>query len=500
MACVSGLQRKVQTRFIVDCPGDNLKDGHMAKLIVWCVQSFKKEYPLLFDREYSVRGPKVKFEWDELLAYDYYCIYHGKRSCRDKAEWLDNEDESCKYILNNKMPGKTTISDFKLKNPLLFLEFFQYTVDLGVRFDLVGGEIVTLDSTNLKAYANNFRTLSIIQLDYLLDLMHDLSFDTGKNSEWNKLRKYFFNDKLPEEIVYLVDEIHDNLNRHGINLLKTALQSREKRDWVFGLLDELVDNFDGVCRVNLTDMESRRMKMKDGTSRYAYTVQTIRDIKTGIVLSQRATQEKNDKNAMETAIDDTIYALGKSPRYILADNCYWSINALEYSYINNIVPLIPDYNESVKSNGTKEDKMFDSSNMQFNPVDEYFRCPFGQKLKKRSTRRIKGTLKDVFKTYNCPECPFHEECTSKKYREVFVLAHPLVLESKKNFISDAGKFYYKFRGIYSEGGFGTMKDGRTYPGIRRIGKQKVDLDLKIEATVDNLIKIRDHLNATLITL
>lgn len=500
VACVSGLQRNMQSKFVHECSGNNLDDEHMSKLIVWCVQAFKKEYPLLFDRDYSVRGPKVKYEWDELLAFDYYCVYHNKRSCRKKADWLSNKDESCKYILNNKSPGKTTISDFKLKNPLLFLEFFQFTVDLGVRFKLIGEDVVTVDSTNIKAYANKFRTLSIVQLDYLLDLIHNLSFDSTKNSKWNKLRKYFFNNKLPEDLIYLVDEIYDNLNMHGINLLKTALQSRKNRDWIIDLLDKLVDNFDGVSRINLTDMESRRMLMKDHISRYAYTIQTVRDIKTGFILSQEVTQEKNDSRAFKNAIDNTISALGKPPRFMMADNGYWNIKALEYSFINNIVPLIPNNNDSIKRNGTKEDKMFDSSNMMFDCVEEYFRCPFGQKLKKRSIRKMNGTLKFVFKTYKCPECPFHEDCTSKKYREVFLQAHPLFLESKKNFLSEMGQFYYKFRGVYSEGGFGTMKEGHEYPGIKRRGKQKADIDLKIEATVDNLIKIRDHLKATLINI
>ena len=79
---------------------------------------------------------------------------------------------------------------------------------------------------------------------------------------------------------------------NGINLLKTALQSRENRDWAIGWLDELVDNYDGKKRVNLTDPESQKMKMKDDTSRYAYTLQTVRDVKTGFTISQRITQEK----------------------------------------------------------------------------------------------------------------------------------------------------------------------------------------------------------------
>lgn len=500
VACVSGVHNSVQTEFKWVKPGENLDDNHMSKIIVWCVQSFKKEYPLLFDREYSVRGPKVKYEWDELLAYDFYCVYHNKRSCRKKADWLSNNDESCNYILNNKRPGKTSINDFKRENPLLFLEFFQYTVDLGIRFDLVGGEVVTLDSTTVKAYANNFRTLSIIQLDYLLDLIHDLSFDTSKNSQWCKLRKYFFNDKLPEDLVDLIKEIQKNLNVHGINLLKTALQSHEKRDWVIDLLDELVDNYDGSCRVNLTDIDSRRMKMKDGTSKYAYMVQTVRDIKTGFVISQEVSQEKNDKHALIPAIDNVISALGKSPRLILADHGYWTFEALEYSYMNNILPLIPDRNDSMRRNGTNKDDPYDRCNMYFDCVEECYVCPCGEILPKGDIKNIKGTLKYRFRTEACPDCPFHDECTSRKYRDLYEPVHPLVLESKKNFLSDAGQYYYKFRGIYSEGGFGTMKNAREYPGLRRKGKQKADIDLKIEATVDNLIKIRDHLNATLINL
>lgn len=114
------------------------------------------------------------------------------------------------------------------------------------------------------------------------------------------MRKFFFTDKLPKKLVDLVEEIDKNLNQHGINLLKTALQSRENRDWVIGGLDELVDNYDGKKRVNLTDPESRKMKMKDGTSRYAYTLQTVRDVKTGFTVSQRITQEKNDKKNINT--------------------------------------------------------------------------------------------------------------------------------------------------------------------------------------------------------
>ena len=94
-----------------------------------------------------------------------------------------------------------------------------------------------------------------------------------------------------------------------------------------------------------------------------------------------------------------------------------------------------------------------------------------------------------------------DECAgNSKYRIFRESSHPLILEMRKNFIAAVELFLYKYRVILSEGGFGTLKHARQYPDLRRRGKKKADIDLKIEATVDNLIKIRDHLNATLLTL
>ena len=41
------------------------------------------------------------------------------------------------------------------------------------------------------------------------------------------------------------------------------------------------------------------MRMKDGTTHYAYTLQTARDIKAGFTISQRITQEKNYKGTLK---------------------------------------------------------------------------------------------------------------------------------------------------------------------------------------------------------
>ena len=91
----------------------------------------------------------------------------------------------------------------------------------------------------------------------------------------------------------MIEGIYKNLNQHNINLLKTALQSRENHDWIMGHLDELVSNYDDKQHINLTDSESQKMKMKDGASRYDYTLQIIHDDKTGFTVSKRITNAVN---------------------------------------------------------------------------------------------------------------------------------------------------------------------------------------------------------------
>lgn len=240
--------------------------------------------------------------------------------------------------------------------------------------------------------------------------------------------------------------------------------------------------------------------MKDRTSRYAYTVQTVRDIKTGFTVSQRVTQEKNDKNTLEFALDDAIIALGKAPRYILADNGYLDEPSLEYAYMRNVIPIIPNLTQSMARNGTQKDNPHAKSNMKYNIVEDYYVCAYHDKIRNIGVPEKSKSNKTVYKASKCGGCPFHDECTPHNFKTFTEKSHPLFLDTKKNFQAANEMFLYEYRGIFSEGGFGTLMHARQYPNLRRRGKSKADLDLKIEAIVDNLIKIRDHLKATLITL
>ena len=89
MASVGTIQRNMQTNFKIELIGDNLPNNHMAKIIKWTVNDFKKKYPLLFTREYN-GGRRPKYGWDELLAFEIYSVYSNKRTLRKRVEWISD--------------------------------------------------------------------------------------------------------------------------------------------------------------------------------------------------------------------------------------------------------------------------------------------------------------------------------------------------------------------------------------------------------------------------
>ena len=489
-----------QPPLIYKNPVEDLDDTNVVKLIVYLVKQFEKENPALFkDKEEGVPGPKFTYIKSEMLSLYVFATFRGKRSCRKIEEFLDDKVKACAYITNGKLPRKSKINDFKRDYEYLINEFLKYTVKFGVDFGLVDFKTVSIDSTPIEAYVNEYRSLSIAQITYLEDLIYDLSFDKPKRTIWAKIKRYFFYDELPEDMVDLIDEIYHNLNKYGRQLLQIALTSKKARDEIIDTIDVLKENYDGKNRVNLTDPEARKMYMKDETIKFAYLLQTVTDTKTGLIIMQKIVEHKTDRYQLAPAIDYIIDTYNVVPEFILADNGYYGLDQIAYAYSKGIIPIIPDRNDAMKINGTYSDNPFAKCNMPFDPIKLEFTCLYNQKLKVVGIKEDKGELKLIFKTNECPNCPYKKDCAKKnKYRILKEPFNPFFVESKKVFLSKEGQLKYKLRAIHSEGTFSDIKERQEFEQSKRRGRDKVEIDLILEAIVVNIKKIRKHLNVTLI--
>ena len=196
----------------------------------------------------------------------------------------------------------------------------------------------------------------------------------------------------------------------------------------------LKENYDGNNRVSLTDPEARKMHMKDDTIKFAYLLQTVVDVKTGLILMQRIVEDKTDRHQLKPAID-YIIETNVVPKYILADNGYYGLDQIEYAYSQGIIPIIPDRNDAMKTNGSYSDNSHAKCNMDFNPIKLEFTCLNNQKLKVDGIVEKDGELKLRFRTLECPNCPFKKECAkNNKYRVLYgTFQSFFLLKGKKHF-------------------------------------------------------------------
>lgn len=214
---------------------------------------------------------------------------------------------------------------------------------------------------------------------------------------------------------------------------------------------------------------------------------------------QRIVEDKTDRYQLKPAIDYIIKTYEVVPEYILADNGYYALDQIEYAYSQGIVPIIPDRNDAMKTNGTYDDNPYAKCNMYFDPIKLEFTCPNNQKLKVDGIVERDGEFKLRFRTHECPNCPYKKECAkNNKYRVLYEPFNPFFIERKKAFLSQKGQQIYKLRAIHSEGAFSEIKEIQEFKQSKRRGRTKVEIDLILEAIVFNLRKIRNHLNLTLI--
>lgn len=229
--------------------------------------------------------------------------------------------------------------------------------------------------------------------------------------------------------------------------------------------------------------------MKKGKPMFEYLIQTVTDTKTGLIIMQNVVEQENDANQLISAIDYIQHTYGKTPKYILADNGYYKIESIEYTFYNGITPIIPDRSESMNNNGRNADNPFAKNNMPFDPINKHFTCPNMQKLKPTGTKMINGILNDIYMTEKCPECPYKKECAkTQKYRKLFEPTSPALIDEKLIFQSPLGKKLYKLRAVYNEGNFANLKSHQEFTKSRRIGRKKVEIGLKLEAIVINIKK------------
>ena len=499
--------------------GANLDKNHPVFNLIYLVELFF----LFFDEE-SLRKNKnstksSKYTLKELLTFVLWGRENNKLSSRELADWCNNNDETCKLVLNSKKPSKSTINNFLNEYAFLFDLFDQFLVDFAMALGLISAEILYGDGTILKAWCNGFKKMYPYEIRYLKEF---LLANSSNEELWFKLKRYFIHEdddeKLKEELTDILNELKYNLNAHGLHLLKLGLKSSKDFNKILERIKLMEKNIDGENSISIIDPESRHMPDKDGKMGLNYNYQTVTDNKYGFRVAHYLTNSSNDEKELYNMVKLTTERIHSDNYILCVDYGYWNPELLKKVYQTNTRIVIPDKADATrkkkkiqnKNRSIKRQKIIESKNQEknkkknkpkrlkkheftYDAKNDTFECPKTKKLLKIvDIVKITGVDKKKYSCDYCPICEFKPECTSQNKR-IFYERYDKDIESiRKLYYSDKGQQIYYQRGHYAETSFAILLESRNFRGIKTRSLKKANNELTIWEIHHNIKKFQKH--------
>lgn len=380
----------------------------------------------------------------KLLLYGYY---YGIRSSR-KLERECTKNVEVMWLLRNLKPDFKTIADFRKDNPQAIKETFRTLVLLLRGTNLLGGKMVGLDSTKLRAQNAKKRAFTRKRLE-------------GRLKEIDqKIEEYL--EELDQN-----DELEKDEAAPDLEMLRERLKTLKERKKKYEDIGKRMDH-EGVDQVTLTDPECRIMKMGHDVFP-AYSVQTTVDSKEKIIMDFEVVNDPTDVGSLLLMALRAKEVAGKEEIELLADKGYFDVKYIAECEKEGIIPYIP----RKKHNSTREKKTFDRSEFSYDPASDTYTCPAGSKMTFRREVTIKERVYREYGTSSCPDCELKERCIKgkAKHRRFYRGELEEVAEAMDKRLSE-NKEKYRLRQCICEHPFGTLKRILGYTYLLVKGKEK----------------------------
>jgi transposase len=346
-----------------------------------------------------------------------------------------------RWLLKELTPDHNTIAAFRKNNPKAIREVFRATVRAAQHFKLIGGKLLAVDSTKLRAQNSKKNNYNIKKVDRHLDYIDN------QLAQYEQQLAQADGDADPEAVM---DEVQGLLNR---------------RQMYEDLKEELLDG--DQVQISTSDPDARQMITRNNITEVAYNVQSTVDAKHCLPIDYEVTN-RNDSKALGPAAERAALELGHSRFTLLADKGYHTgseLKAAQELGVETIV-AIPD----VSGASMAPDPAYNVSEFTYSKRTHTYTCPQGQKLttngrwyrKERSAvygRRGDSVMVQHFKTKACQGCPALVLCTKNtggRGRVIERTEHQNYIDKNRKNVQ-AKELLYKRRQAIVEHPFGIIK-------------------------------------------
>src|SRR3989338_5793675 len=204
-----------------------------------------------------------------------------------KLEKQTRENIVFRYLSENLNPDFHTIAMFRKDNCNLIKKCFLQTVEIAKKLDMVNFNKLYLDGIKVKANASKSKTFEKDEIDFLSEFVDKYFEETDKTDE-EEDKKYKDSNgeiKIPEHLTH-----KRKLQEKVKEMLKNTGRAKAQMDKAKTKIEE-----EKVKEVNLTDMDSKMMKMKKGIHyEQAYNCQLLVEGKGEIIVGNNLSDSPTD--------------------------------------------------------------------------------------------------------------------------------------------------------------------------------------------------------------
>jgi transposase len=232
----------------------------------------------------------------KLYLYGYE---NGIRSSR-KLETEAQRNVEVMWLMNGLKPDHKTIAEFRRQNIRPLQKLFHEFVKLCKSWELIGGELIAVDGTKIKASNNKKMNFSRKKLDSRLTHIDE------------QIREYLA--KLEER-----DRKEEQTTSYAPDKLQKLLERKELYEGYMAQLDESGDN-----EISTVDPDARLMGNNRGGVEMAYNVQSAVDAKNDLIIEYDVSLNPSDHYQLGKMVKKVKRRLKLKRFTVLADKGYYN--------------------------------------------------------------------------------------------------------------------------------------------------------------------------------
>ena len=391
----------------------------------------------------------------KLYVYGYLNRVQSSRRLEREAQ----RNVEMMWLTGRLAPDFKTIADFRKNNGEAIRLVCREFVMLCRKLNLFADAFVAIDGSKFKAVNNRDRNFTKEKMRRRLQQIDEsIERYLGQIASADRQEPDVAKDKserLEKKIVRLKEEMA-RLKKLEVRMLETPEQ-----------------------QISLTDPDARSMATSGrGTGMVGYNVQTAVDAKHHLIVAHEVTNIGHDRTQLARMSRQAKEAIGTDSLAVVADRGYFrgeEIKACDEAGIKTYLP-------KPQTSGNAAKGLFGKRDFIYVAKDDVYRCPAGEKLRRR-TKTHDGDL-TIYRYWSsvCEECSLKLQCTTGKERRVSRWEHEEVLEAAETRL-DKEPERMRVRRCTVEHPFGTIKSwmGHTHFQMKTLRKVSTEMSLHVLA-------------------